>query len=181
MQEPFCLWADLMGLLWWDETDVIGCEVRVGGYRRTTIAIRNRGGVPARSRQLEKKDKRGGHEGVSARKMCRTYGARGCVKWYPALTRWANLCRAYGAGFLRGELGVKAQGSKRIPLYARNDGFWRRQRGRATGIRRPTLQNQGWGTHGKPKSRGSHRTWGTGRGRGDWAGKTQLVEEKPQA
>ncbi len=32
--------------------------------------------------------------------MCRAYGAwRICVIVYPTLTRWANLCRAYGARF----------------------------------------------------------------------------------
>jgi hypothetical protein len=30
---------------------------------------------------------------------CRTYGAQIVVVGYPALTRWANLCRAYGAGW----------------------------------------------------------------------------------
>jgi hypothetical protein len=28
----------------------------------------------------------------------RTYGASFQVYWYPALTRWAKLCRASGAG-----------------------------------------------------------------------------------
>jgi hypothetical protein len=32
-----------------------------------------------------------------ARSLCRTYGARACWELFPALTRWAKLCRANGA------------------------------------------------------------------------------------
>jgi hypothetical protein len=38
-------------------------------------------------------------------RMCRTYGACDRVLSFPVLTRWANLCRASGAGLFSDQVG----------------------------------------------------------------------------
>jgi hypothetical protein len=63
--------------------------------------------------------------------LCRTYGARR-IFWavYPALTRWANLCRAYGAC-----LGGKGRFLRTADRW-RQSGDWR-SREKNAGLKAP--------------------------------------------
>ena len=61
------------------------------------------------------------------RRMCRTYGARAFWALFPALTGWANFCRAYGAGFG----GIGKNGHTRPQDRNSHVNVWRRDPGRA--------------------------------------------------